>query len=1429
MNNEIQRKLTSLMLATIMLAGGMTFASSGIIPEASAANANLYVSAQDAGNFAGIQVVEIVVSDPDSTDTDSSEGRPDVTFGNNDVYMSQGTDGSWYAYVANQRGIDNYGLTNTNNIYNSIVVDSMTNSDAVDIYANATSFLDGYKEINVNGATLSDHYDDGTNNQASAINSWPFIQSYNIADGAKVTVEYDGETEVIEYEYDDDKDISLDRSKYPEGAYVFIDLDDSLLNLSPKADEYWVFSENGTIHYVIESNEDSGDINVALTSANWAAIGFEEGPLSFDTNEGDGVYSVIDTNISDDIKESNSTSGTTLGDSDSVILRTSDDNDNLFVNYDTADQSGLTIVKDGSASISYNTAHSVLYDTFKGSIAFIGPLIEEWLAGVELEIELIDEDRNLTSRTDETIDILDDEAPYIKMGNPLTIDLVSTNGTTDSDTLTASKTIDLTVNNGTTNLWVNATWPYTTEVDAGYVFSYINFDFTSLNGTSGTYFAGYTTNQTDDDIPSSIVNWSNSTHANFLFPLNAYTAPGGTQTGTVYFDFLSFGQVDDIDDGLGTGDIKENVDRVNDAFYRFELEETDDNTAKFTGTVEYIMINQLNVFDLDTYDSIETADQDVKIIVNDDMDGSDAITVSYNDLDSTGSDETISVKENANTHAGQIEIDKPSYSSGNTITVTLNDADLNTDSETIQSYDVNAANDWVGNANVWLAQMKINDRIYDDSCSSDLGLFETNFTLEETGDATGLFVGTLKLPSLYCDEDGNSVTTNGLDIDFEYQDYSDASGKSNESSDKASIQSNTGSVSLDRTVYPVPFAAGDFATYDGDEDPLGVGNVIVSIRVNDPDYNISASGEDTLPASKVTLKITRGSLSHDVDLSAIDDLLETDPESGIFEVDVEIAQGIFDATDDDLIYQGDILTVTYSDPNDASGELNTITDSATFDLRNAVLQTDKPSYIIGSEAIITLIEPDLNLDSDSAETWSLDLINWDSDAGDANLSDNLFDASTAGLRETGDDTGIFQVIIEFPAKIGTEPLERGEVVTLEYQDNGPAGADFVGDDDEDITIEISSSKFGASITLDQKVYTWTDKVYVTIVSPDHNFDSNSIDEIGDEDSEITIKTRDSKLEFYKLVETGSDTGIFTGELILTGFATHDADGDGTVGDAPGGTGNDGDGPTNGLLETEDEDGLTVSFEASDGEITQVSSLVRWNIGEVQFLEASYSAASAAVIRVIDPDMNLNPEAVDSFDVNIWSDTAAGGVSLRVTETNEATGIFEGTVFFTTTGASSGSRLSVSEGDTVVAEYDDHTLPKPYNSSDDLSITATTIIGTLVPPLERAPVGNLRAVDAFNNALDTIQVDQQVSITADIVNNQDKDQPFAYLVQIQDESSVTVSLSWITGDLKPGQQLGSSVSWIPTELGDYEVTAFVWQSTSNPTALSPPASTTLTVN
>ena len=993
----------------------------------------------------------------------------------------------------------------------------------------------------------------------------------------------------------------------------------------------------------------------------------------------------------------------------------------------------------------------------------------------------------------------------------------------------------------------------------------------------------------------------------------------------IVVDFFSFGFEND-------GEASD--ERIANQIIRLELEENGSDTGSLEGTLEYIMINQLNIDDQDTYEGLTTISDAVSFIVIEDRTGSRAPSVTYYDVDTTGTQTQVSAQEDAPSHSAVVSLSVDSFKAADTVTVTLEDLDLNVDSDLVDIYtvvdrvyssvkngdsvftkgsmvyyiadeddgtiaDANhgavgqpyGADDYDGvelgrlleitfDDERWMTQINDEGDICTPKLKDNSGLGETNFSLTETGDATGIFEGTFAIPAEFCREgskDPESIT--GLDIAVNYVDFRDASGETTEVGDSAGIKASTGSVSLDRTVYPVPFGVtGDFkestATtpaqsnintrsifpihQNGMDDKAGLqsgeflpqGDLIVYVTVTDSDFDVSAAGRDSiaLDDAPVTVSVIRGSVS--VPITTIGDtsnpIDEIAPDAGIFEspVTVRYSHGPHNslcpsaddgdpkttADDKGCILQGDILQVEYDDPTDASGQSNTVTDSATFDLRNGVLQSDKSVYIIGSDMILTLIEPDFDLDSSQNETYDLDLIKWSSSAatvtmGDAGGEIGEFDPEPLSLRETGPSTGIFQVVVEIPEKLDNNSLQRGEEIDLEYTDWGPSGSDYVGDQDEDIRLTVFTSNFGATIALDQKVYTWTDKVYITVVAPDHNFDNNLIDEIGESDEDpLRVATKGYDLDNYRLVETGFDTGIFTGEVILTGF------------DHPVLTGSveysgrtSGHGPTDGLLETPSDGGISVSYEFSEDETVFTSSIIRWNIGDVQWLEASYPASATGVLRVIDPDMNLNPEAVDNFDVNVKSDTDASGITLTVTETNEATGIFEGTIFFTTTGGSSGHRLRVSEGDTVTADYSDDTLPSPYTTGDSESITSTTIIGTIVPPLERAPATSLRIVNTFGNSIDAVSIDQQVQITADLSNGQDRDQDFAYLIQIQNSEGVTVSLSWIAGSLSPGQSFSPSASWTPTSVGTYTVTAFVWESIDNPTALSPPLTIDVSVN
>jgi hypothetical protein len=361
------------------------------------------------------------------------------------------------------------------------------------------------------------------------------------------------------------------------------------------------------------------------------------------------------------------------------------------------------------------------------------------------------------------------------------------------------------------------------------------------------------------------------------------------------------------------------------------------------------------------------------------------------------------------------------------------------------------------------------------------------------------------------------------------------------------------------------------------------------------------------------------------------------------------------------------------------------------------------------------------------------------------------------------------------------------------------------------------------VGFDKKAYTWTSLVHILVYAPDFASDPNLIDTI-----DVSVSTSGHTLSQYRLVETGTSTGIFSGNVTLTGDpslkGTEGVDGHGM---APSGL-QSGSGPNDGFLPSENSDGVTVSFEYNRDQTVTGSALIQWNIGQIKWLQQNYQVNDHGMLQIIDPDMNLNPKAIDKFETSVWSDSDSGGTKITMTETGKDTGIFQGDVYFTTESQSSGDRLHVTEGDTITGEYIDRTLPSPHSPSDEIHLTATTSVGTTISPLDLVNSSNPRIVDSLGNGISKVQVNQQILIEADLKNTHSRDQQFAYIVQVEDSNGVTISLSWITGTLTGNQFLNLAESWSPPSPGKYIAQIFVWQSLSEPNALSPSLSTTIDV-
>ena len=105
-------------------------------------------------------------------------------------------------------------------------------------------------------------------------------------------------------------------------------------------------------------------------------------------------------------------------------------------------------------------------------------------------------------------------------------------------------------------------------------------------------------------------------------------------------------------------------------------------------------------------------------------------------------------------------------------------------------------------------------------------------------------------------------------------------------------------------------------------------------------------------------------------------------------------------------------------------------------------------------------------------------------------------------------------------------------------------------------------------------------------------------------------------------------------------------------------------------------------------------------------------------------------------------------------------------------------------------------------------------------IHRVELKNARLVNAFGEAsAQNINTNQQVQISADVTNKQDKNQDFVYIVQILDQNNVPVQLTWIKASFKSQQTFSPALSWVTDKPGTYTAQIFFWDSIQNADALA----------
>jgi len=846
-----------------------------VIDAEASSNPNLFVSAENPqfnNFFSGSMVVEVVIIDPNLSDTDEGKGEPDVTINGKSLRMTQATDGSWYAYFANVdkaqqadstvglagEGLD-FGVFCSRDTLSSIIGISLSDTDGFTIPRTATGSTNGNTSFsecttspsgtNVNNVVRNAKSINTNSNVPSGqigldVNAWPLIQLYSFSE---VTIQYNpaGSPQIVSLEYDESQNISMeiDRTLYPNNAEVFLTVNDFQLNQDPTDEDSWTFDVGTTPSIFYQAYDENGQSSanggtglVDLVS-NLSNIGFEDnGKLSVNLN------SVIELQSNDEQPSTSVTDGT-ITYTEIVTLVEDGPNSGIFDTGDNNDQSTVGILDDAprgqTGSITYNkNSISILTGSSSATVSLENPTLkigsgfQSLKPGNEFPVTLVDPDQNINSGVRDDLDVFRDTAiiPSLSIGNPITFEnaqdvqfhssspvLVGGDDSNSSVPDTNSNRLIIDSSNVanasyemfSTNLGISAS-----------DLSSILLDVSESN-TDGTNWINYDLRSFENDYGISDFSDTSFTLSFGIlgtFPITIVDAGDiSSSYGFIQIDDVDVADISDesgtvflvIDfDSTGTGDVLtisnevneqpivfdffsfgiKNSNDVNNSIYRFELEETFDNSATFDGTMEYSVANQLNILDPLFIQTVQTIDDQIKFIVTDRLVNDEGIFISYSDLDATGIFTTTSTQSDINTSAGIISSDSKSYRFGQPVTLTLNDPDLNLKNDLVDIYfvinDPNSSNvDTVGKDGIALLEVLIKDIRYE-RCTIDGveygGLGDTGFTLVETGPSTGIFEGVFKMPSKICNKSGTElISSAGGSLDVKYYDSRDDFGNAN--------------------------------------------------------------------------------------------------------------------------------------------------------------------------------------------------------------------------------------------------------------------------------------------------------------------------------------------------------------------------------------------------------------------------------------------------------------------------------------------------------------------------------------------------------------------------------------------------------------------------------------------------------------------------
>jgi hypothetical protein len=507
---------------------------------------------------------------------------------------------------------------------------------------------------------------------------------------------------------------------------------------------------------------------------------------------------------------------------------------------------------------------------------------------------------------------------------------------------------------------------------------------------------------------------------------------------------------------------------------------------------------------------------------------------------------------------------------------------------------------------------------------------------------------------------------------------------------------------------------------------------------------------------------------------------------------------------------------------------------------------DDHDNIFFGEGVLQIVINDPDADDDGAVEELVVDIDADPDTG----SQGSFSVT---VPETSDSSGRFELYLVHADATTIDPADIDAINSAGVEGDGtcatdcapfvtfgPSGDlqvdaelyeeimfDIVAADDE---IRVNYEEALAQVELDRSAYGSDSFVYVFIEDQDANLNPTERDEFtvdpdttpnndlldlegGSLESSMTFReTGDNSARFEARYELGASITFDSESLVLTLFDKAN------YGDTLDADEND----------SGSTDEVSFSIGNTDGSIDIEGGVTTWD-AELFSDRATLAHGRNITVTVEDPDANTQG-IVDSIDLHVSNGNSS--TAIIAGETGQDAGIFEVTLQLDSDGRLAGTQLDFEQGGIMEVFYIDEKpadyevrLQRGEDTEKKFALEIAIVSGvsdgastSLAPPA----AGRVGDSDA------PLVAGGQLGLSTVIENNADIEQSFVALIEVRNESGITVYLAWQSGSLEPSDSTQIEVSWTPEFGGEYEIRTFAINGFAEGNVLSQVATTSIQV-